>query len=64
MDASELQSWDITAPRRRGRRARTLCNPDRRELPDAVFTFRKGDPQYDYWAQQLLARNSTRPERD
>lgn len=22
------------------------------QLPDAVFTFRKGDPQYDYWEQQ------------
>ncbi len=22
-------------------------------LPDAVFTFRDGDPQYDFWAQQL-----------
>lgn len=23
-----------------------------RQLPDAVFTFRLGDPQYDYWAKQ------------
>jgi hypothetical protein len=22
-------------------------------LPDAVFTFRRGDPQYDYWAGKL-----------
>ncbi len=21
-------------------------------LPDAVFTFRRGDPQYEYWARQ------------
>ena len=21
-------------------------------LPDAVFTFRRGDPQYEHWAQQ------------
>ena len=25
-------------------------------LPDAVFAFRYGDPQYDYWASQLLDR--------
>ncbi|HEY1602309.1 MAG TPA: hypothetical protein VGG64_22095 [Pirellulales bacterium] len=23
------------------------------DLPDAVFAFRAGDPQYDYWQQQL-----------
>ncbi len=65
MDASELQSWDIE---RRADGAVVVRvhsrNPDGCELPDAVFTFRKGDPQYDYWAQQLLARNSSRPERD
>lgn len=22
-------------------------------LPDAVFTFRPGDPQYDYWRERL-----------
>ena len=26
-----------------------------RQLPDAVFTFQRGDPQYDYWEQQLGA---------
>lgn len=25
-------------------------DPSGRPLPDAVFTFRRGDPQYDYWA--------------
>ncbi len=25
-------------------------------LPDAVFSFRRGDPQYDYWHQQLADR--------
>jgi hypothetical protein len=24
-----------------------------RQLPDAVFTFRFGDPQYDYWVKQV-----------
>ena len=23
------------------------------QLPDAVFTFRRGDPQYDYWEGKL-----------
>jgi hypothetical protein len=29
-------------------------SPDRdgRKLPDAVFTFRTGDPQYSYWEQR------------
>jgi hypothetical protein len=27
-----------------------------RQLPDAVFTFRPGDPQYEYWQQQLVAK--------
>ncbi len=25
-----------------------------RKLPDAVFTFRLGDPQYTYWAQRAV----------
>ena len=27
-------------------------------LPDAVFTFRVGDPQYEYWKQRLLEQES------
>jgi hypothetical protein len=26
------------------------CDRNGRRLPDAVFTFRIGDPQYSYWA--------------
>ena len=29
-------------------------NRQGRRLPDAVFAFRPGDPQYDRWEQQLL----------
>ena len=25
-------------------------------LPDAVFSFRSGDPQYDYWERQFRLR--------
>ncbi len=27
-----------------------------RRLPDAVFAFRIGDPQYDFWQRQLTQR--------
>ncbi len=30
---------------------------ERNRLPDAVFSFRCGDPQYDYWLRRL-----TKPE--
>jgi hypothetical protein len=29
-------------------------NRQGRQLPDAVFTFRLGDPQYDYWASRIF----------
>lgn len=28
-------------------------------LPDAVFTFRPGDPQYEFWKQRLSEREVT-----
>lgn len=31
-------------------------------LPDAVFTFRKGDPQYEYWDKQEKQSNSADPQ--
>ena len=31
-----------------------------RQLPDAVFTFRSGDPQYSYWEQEFGARHEER----
>jgi hypothetical protein len=27
-------------------------------LPDAVFTFRAGDPQYDYWQSRFIHQQS------
>jgi hypothetical protein len=33
---------------------RDCANP----LPDAVFTFRVGDPQYDYWKRQAALLDS------
>lgn len=34
--------------------------PSRRDaaLPDAVFTFRHGDPQYGFWEQQLVRKEN------
>jgi hypothetical protein len=31
----------------------------RETLPDAVFTFREGDPQYPYWERVLHERQPT-----
>jgi hypothetical protein len=32
------------------------CNRQGSPLPDAVFTFRQGDPQYEFWKEQWLDR--------
>jgi hypothetical protein len=32
------------------------CHRDGREVPDAVFAFRRGDPQFEYWETKLLER--------
>ena len=29
------------------------CDPDGRPLPDAVFTFRPNDPQYEIWLKRF-----------
>ena len=29
------------------------CDEDGKPLPDAVFTFRPNDPQYEIWARRL-----------
>jgi len=34
---------------------------DGRALPDAVFAFRAGDPQYAYWDEQIRNRNVLAP---
>ena len=36
------------------------CDRQGRQLPDAVFTFRMGDPQYDYWEEQFHQRTQVR----
>jgi hypothetical protein len=34
---------------------------DGRALPDAVFAFRAGDPQFSFWEEQLRHREVTMP---
>jgi hypothetical protein len=49
--------WQVE---RRGDGALVVRVPSTRtfapDLPDAVFAFRAGDPQYDFWRQQLIER--------
>lgn len=59
MCATGLDSWDV---QRRNDGAVLVrvhsCDRQGRQLPDAVFAFRQGDPQYDYWETQLRLRIS------
>jgi len=53
----QLESWDVER-RQDGAvlvrvRSRVV---DGRALPDAVFAFRSGDPQFSYWEAQLRHR--------
>jgi hypothetical protein len=57
----DSNSWDIE---RRGDGAVIvrMHSSDRlgRSLPDAVFTFRTGDPQFSYWEQQWKQKNGNK----
>lgn len=57
-----LHSWDIV---RRADGAVLVRVPSRvvdgRALPDAVFAFRSGDPQYSFWDAQLRGREVLAP---
>jgi hypothetical protein len=60
-DATLLEpySWDVE---RRTDGALVVrvhsSEPDGQPLPDAVFAFRTGDPQYFFWEQMLLERRA------
>jgi hypothetical protein len=61
--APQQDPWDIEGRKDGSIIVRMHSNNRRGEpLPDAVFTFRVGDPQYDYWKQQLDA-SAKRPAR-
>ena len=54
----ELKSWDMEV-RKDGALLVRVHSTDRsgQQLPDAVFTFRPGDPQYEYWEAQWRQRS-------
>jgi hypothetical protein len=56
----EPESWDVER-RNDGAVLVRVHSTERggRRLPDAVFTFRSGDPQYDYWVRKFRERNSS-----
>jgi hypothetical protein len=62
MTATQLESWDVQQ-RDDGAVLVRVHSRDRqgRPLPDAVFAFRMGDPQFDYWQKQFLDRVSALP---
>jgi hypothetical protein len=52
-----LDGWEVQAGGDEAVLVRVHSTPwQGRQLPDAVFTFRPGDPQYEYWRQQLVAK--------
>lgn len=61
MLADSMQSMpDAFLLERRSDGAVVVRIPSRRDvaapLPDAVFTFREGDPQWDFWHRQMAER--------
>ena len=55
----EPESWEVER-RKDGAVLVRVHSFDRkgRKLPDAVFTFRVGDPQYGYWEEKLRQRGN------
>ena len=61
MISCESNSWDLER-RSDGAvlvRVHSRDRGDGATLPDAVFAFRAGDPQYGYWDQQLRQRQQS-----
>jgi len=59
-DNSNWQSW-VLERRPDGVilvRVPSSTDGDPRRLPDAVFSFRDGDPQYALWCERLAAREA------
>lgn len=57
-----IDNWQLE---RRGDGALLVRVPSTRthapDLPDAVFTFREGDPQFDYWEAEWRRRTGQSP---
>jgi hypothetical protein len=57
-----LESWDVERRQDGAVLVRVHSRViNGRALPDAVFAFRAGDPQYSYWEQQLRHREVMPP---
>ena len=52
---AQAPSPDVCTIEPRANGVMLVCVRSRRDrtLPEAVFTFRVGDPQYEYWQQRL-----------
>ncbi len=59
--STDSNSWDIER-RKDGAMIVRMHSTDRNgnSLPDAVFTFRTGDPQFSYWELQWRQKNGER----
>jgi hypothetical protein len=58
----QLESWDVERRHDGAVLVRVHSRVvDGRALPDAVFAFRAGDPQYTYWETQLRHREPNFP---
>jgi hypothetical protein len=56
----EPESWDAERREDGAVLVRVHSHDDDGELlPDAVFTFNPGDPQYNFWAKKLQERNTS-----
>ena len=56
-DRPALDAWDVQPGKNGAVLVRVHSVPwQGRPLPDAVFTFRPGDPQYEYWHERLNQR--------
>lgn len=57
MSPMEPESWDVDRRQDGAVLVRVhSINRNGRQLPDAVFTFRLGDPQYSYWEEKFRKR--------
>lgn len=59
LPVQSLESWDVERRPDGAVLVRVHSrNVNGRALPDAVFAFRAGDPQYNYWEEQLRHRET------
>jgi len=61
----ELNAWDVEVRNDGALLVRVHSSEKNgQRLPDAVFAFRPGDPQYDYWAARYRERGSSSAPRE